>query len=1250
MGKKFFILMFTAILISISTGKGISQNRHPSPLLQFHHDEKDEQIVLGYTPCINGTAGGYPCSNIDLYAHLPLSSFNASSGNDIWGWTDPGSGRSFALMGVNNGTVFVEITTPDAPVYLGKLPTHTVSSSWRDIKVFDHYAFIVSEANNHGMQIFDLNELLTVTNPPVTFTETAHYNAQGLGSAHNIAINEATGFAYIVGSNTCSGGLHMVNIQTPLSPVFAGCFSDDGYTHDVQCVVYQGPDVNFQGKEICFAANEDTITIIDVTDKSNPVLISRTSYPEFGYTHQGWLTEDHHYFLLNDETDETTYGHNTRTRIFDVSDLTSPSLIGYSDGSIPSIDHNLYIKGSYVYESNYTGGLRVYSLDSVNRAQLTEIAFFDIHPIDDDPVYEGAWSVFPFFSNNIVVVSGIGEGLFILGVNFPPQALLSSTQFSDSCPAGGSGDQDGVLDPGETVTLTADVLNPGNQTLTGLTGTLTAFTPAITIIDNGGIWPDIPPVSTGSQIDTFSFNIDPSTGCGTAIPLKIQFTYDQGSNNESFNLETGSLLSSYLIQEGFDTGIPSDWTIENGGTCPATWSWFEPSTYACSGRPLLDGPAVIADSDCAGTSCGIMDESLLTPVFSTVGCSKVHLAFLHNFKSYTGAGFENADVDVSADGGTSWNTVFHLDESLGSSSGDISLDMTSEIGGTTQARIRFRYYGANYDWWWSIDSVRVECLVYTCTPCNTSPVPDITASPNPVQFDIVQVGQSATQLVSVTNTGSTTLSITSVTPPQPPFTILSDSCTGQSIPPAGFCILTVQFTPDQSGLLSDTIIVHSNDPDMPQYGINLQGTGEYVPDISITPMSIDFGKIETNTSSSQFLTIQNDGQAVLILSSIDPPGFPFSINSDTCSGSSLPPGNSCTLEIVFAPLSENSFSSSVIIYSNDPDTPAVEVPLTGRAQTLLLKGIDLTILDGSGNSIIEEGETFELRPVWENISTQAGANLPAGTLSSSDPVVVSDVKASYKTILPGQQSSCVDTGDCYEITATGPRPERHWDVRLEEALDAPLLHPQHRSVFRQDWIVHIGPSFDDIPVTSPVYPYVETIFHHGMTSGCSDTSYCPKKGVTRGQMAVYIARLLQALGILTVTPCSNTTPSPFVDIPITHPACGHIRTLFIAGIVQGCGNQMYCPTQPVTRGQMAVYIVRAMITAGIIPAPEICVQPAFADVPITHPACDDILTLKTLNIVVGCGNGNYCPTQPVTRGQMAIYLVKAFALQPYSIP
>ncbi|MFM1932044.1 MAG: hypothetical protein RL226_1347, partial [Bacteroidota bacterium] len=298
------------------------------------------------TPCESGFADIYPCDNVDLWRFMDMNAIGgATNVNDIWGWTDPVSGREFALVGKSNGTAFVDVSVPGVPIYLGTLPTHTTNSLWRDIKVHGNYAYIVSEAGGHGMQVFDLTQLPLVENPPVAFTESAHY--AGFGNAHNVVINEETNFAVGVGSNTASGGLHFVDISNPLEPVFAGDFAEDGYTHDAQIVIYSGPDQDHCGREIAFCSNENTVTIVDVTDKTDAFAIAIKPYSNSAYTHQCWLSEDQQYLYVNDELDEMNgLTEQTRTLIWDVRDLDNPLLIMEHQGVSTSIDHNLYVRSN----------------------------------------------------------------------------------------------------------------------------------------------------------------------------------------------------------------------------------------------------------------------------------------------------------------------------------------------------------------------------------------------------------------------------------------------------------------------------------------------------------------------------------------------------------------------------------------------------------------------------------------------------------------------------------------------------------------------------------------------------------------------------------------------------------------------------------------------------------------------------------------------------------------------------------------
>ena len=360
--------------------------------------------------CENGFADIYACGNYDLMARLTVEDLNASANNDIWGWTDPLDGNEYALVGTRQATVFVDISNAEIPVIIGTLPTATQSSTWRDIKVFNNHAFIVSEAEDHGMQVFDLTRLRNSTSTPETFDEDALYTE--FGNAHNLVINEDTGYAYAVGTSTFNGGPHFVNIQNPLNPIFEGGYEFSGYTHDAQAVLYNGPDAQYQGQEIYIGSNEDEVVIVNVTDKANPVLISTVVYPDIGYTHQGWLSEDHTHFYANDEMDENQFGFESRTLIFDFTDLDNPVFTSPFFGPTQAIDHNLYVNGNELYLSNYTAGIRV--ADISDKTAPFDIGFFDTFPPNDNTAFDGVWSIYPYFSSGNIIINDVTQGLFIV--------------------------------------------------------------------------------------------------------------------------------------------------------------------------------------------------------------------------------------------------------------------------------------------------------------------------------------------------------------------------------------------------------------------------------------------------------------------------------------------------------------------------------------------------------------------------------------------------------------------------------------------------------------------------------------------------------------------------------------------------------------------------------------------------------------------------------------------------------------------
>lgn len=408
-----------------------------------------------FVPCVNGKSGDHDCLNTDLLAMVPIKDMDSMfEASDIWGWKDPETGDQIAIIGMEDRTAFVKVTRGQEPVVLATLlQSGSTYVIWSDMKVYNNHAFIVRESD-HGMQVVDLTKLrqyyskLPGSSPELLedsdyfYEVTKESGKTGKRSSHNIVINTKTGFAYLVGTKTCRGGLHVVDISEFGDPDypdpkanFRGCFDSDGYTHDAQCDIYDGPDSRFAGKELCWAYNEDTITLVDVSDKTNMQQVSRVTYQDASYTHQGWLTEDQRYVIANDELDEIeTEEHRTRTLVWDYQDLTNPVLLGFrfSQDGINSVDHNLYIKGNKIHLSNYCSGYRVYELApnfpagftanaNASTATLLEsmpqVAYFDTAPYcdytTDTPVFQGAWSNYPYF-DDMVIVSNIETGLFIL--------------------------------------------------------------------------------------------------------------------------------------------------------------------------------------------------------------------------------------------------------------------------------------------------------------------------------------------------------------------------------------------------------------------------------------------------------------------------------------------------------------------------------------------------------------------------------------------------------------------------------------------------------------------------------------------------------------------------------------------------------------------------------------------------------------------------------------------------------------------
>ncbi|KAG7100480.1 hypothetical protein HYQ44_019832 [Verticillium longisporum] len=413
---------------------------------------------LNYTKCVNGYAEAikgdplhkFKCKNIDLYDfinHSELGSPNSDAsfrtGSSAWGWTDPESGREFVTSGMYDGAAFLEVLPEGRLLHLGFLPSYAPTgprSLWKEIRSYKNYMLIGSELEGHGIQIFDMRKLLAIkaADAPVRFSNdkdlTGHFADLPVGRSHNVVINEEANYGVAVGAaprnGTCKAGLIFFDLTDPSKPTRLGCNGEDGYVHDAHCLIYRGPHKKYEGRDICYGYNEDTVTIYDVTDKANSKIISITSYEGATYTHQGWVLDvnNQEYLFLDDEIDEEESAGPAAdgypvTYIFDIRDLEHPKQTGLYKAAVRGIDHNQYIRDGLNFQSNYGAGVRVYDVSSVPEDptgdSVCEVAFLDIYPEDDNEPgggivqYSGTWASYAQFDSGYIFINTIERGAFL---------------------------------------------------------------------------------------------------------------------------------------------------------------------------------------------------------------------------------------------------------------------------------------------------------------------------------------------------------------------------------------------------------------------------------------------------------------------------------------------------------------------------------------------------------------------------------------------------------------------------------------------------------------------------------------------------------------------------------------------------------------------------------------------------------------------------------------------------------------------
>ncbi|MGH9379312.1 MAG: M14 family zinc carboxypeptidase [Thermoanaerobaculia bacterium] len=418
---------------------------------------------------------------------------------------------------------------------------------------------------------------------------------------------------------------------------------------------------------------------------------------------------------------------------------------------------------------------------------------------------------------------------------------------------------------------------------------------------------------------------------------------------------------------------------------------------------------------------------------------------------------------------------------------------------------------------------------------------------------------------------------------------------------------------------------------------------EPAPALAFDPVSLDFGDVPVGTESLPKLsTLTNSGTA-------DATGLVFGdlengFEADTADcGTVLAPAASCSVSVTFTPPAHGPAAATLTVASAEGPSADLDLAGNGVAETEVFAPAALAVDPSSGaasdgNGVFEPGELVAAAPAWRNdgalshslTGVASDFTGPAGATYS-----LLDDGAVYGDVDPGATASCLDAADCYQLGLNDPatRPATHWDAAFDETLSEGTTGT---------WALHIGDSFTDVPRTSLFYLGIETLLHRGVTGGCTATEYCPSAANSRDQMPVFLLKSWE--GGDYVPPACVEGEELFADVPFDNVFCPWIEELAGRGVTAGCGGDNYCPNASVTRDQMAVFLLKTLEGAGYAPPP--C-NGVFADVPCPSLFADWIEELVARGITAGCGGGNYCPANPVSRDQMAVFLARTFGLTLY---
>ena len=646
------------------------------------HPGGEEERLLGKGDSMDVRFGSFPTNNITFLGQVTVDEFGTGSddANDCWGYVTP-MGKEIAIIGLRSGTGFVDITDPVNPVIIGAFSSPT--SLWRDIKVLGTTAYAVTEGSqgnpgNH-IQMFDLSDADNGNIGNLGFS-----TFSGSGSTHNIVVNEESGYLYRVGGGS-DLGLRAYGVGVNGAPGSATNPSQQAvqsnlYVHDAQVVNYTtGP---YAGREIAFlcsgfgnGSSDTRLRIYDVTDKSNMFQLDSVTYPNRRYCHQGWLSEDRKYFYVNDELDEGDSVGTTTMHIFNVEDPANAFYVRPWSNGNTARDHNLYVKGNYIYAANYRSGLRIHDVSDPENP--VEVAWIDTYPADDGTGYDGAWSNYPFFPSGNVIISDIQQGLVIVRPNLDLLNFsLDSSLGATIDPSGGNiviatiDEQNVTLDtstPQLNLRDESGVVTPVAGVPTGVTGQYRFDTPSLACLENIDWW--ISADTTAGQTYTLPA-LAPSTTFTTVVATGQTTLFSDNSETD-----TGYSVSGNASDGQWTRGVP----VDSGRGDPE-------SDADGSGRAWL------TDNE-AGNSDVDGGETILTgsPIDASAGGTLSYSYWLNDIPTGEIGSEDYLRVDYATNAaGNNWSTLRTYNDSFNQwRTEEVIIGDGGEIPATTTLRLRF---------------------------------------------------------------------------------------------------------------------------------------------------------------------------------------------------------------------------------------------------------------------------------------------------------------------------------------------------------------------------------------------------------------------------------------------------------------------------------------------------------------------------------------------------------------------------------